>query len=82
MLGLSERERMAKAARMRSGEFTSPVAAAMLELATRARRRHAPTAEIATLDDQLERLVQATARRWLRSMQSHRDSRDPVRRGR
>jgi transposase len=61
LLCLSERERIAKAARLRLVDVSRPVDAAKLALATLARRWQALTAEIAMLDDQLDGLVHAAA---------------------
>ena len=60
LLGLKERERVTKAARMRPGEVSTPFGAAKFALASLARRWLALTEEIALLDAQLAELVNTT----------------------
>lgn len=58
---MSERARIAKAARPRPGDATTPLGAPKLTLASLARRWLALSDEIDTLDEQLEELVAAAA---------------------
>jgi transposase len=61
LMGLTQRERIAKCSRLRPTQPTTPLGAAKLALSTLARRWLALTAEIETLDAQLDQLVEATA---------------------
>jgi transposase len=61
LIGLSERQRIAKTARLRATDPSTPLGAAKLTLATLARRWRSLTDEIDMLDDQLEDLVATAA---------------------
>jgi transposase len=61
LIGLSERARMAKAARLRADDPSSPLGAAKLALAYLAKRWAALSAEVGALDAELARLVTTAA---------------------
>jgi transposase len=61
LLGLKQRERVAKAARLRPGDFSSPLGAAKAALAILGRRWLALTEEVNLLDAQLAELVSSAA---------------------
>jgi transposase len=61
LIGLSERERITKAARLRVTDTAAPLGAAKLTLVTLARRWQSLTGEIDMLDEKLEELVATAA---------------------
>ena len=68
LMGLSERARMQKAARLRPDDPSTPLGAAKLALACLAKRWTALSAEIAALDAELAKVVATTAGSLLRAV--------------